>query len=176
MGEFWIFGYGSLIWRPGFPHIETVRARLHGYRRSLCIYSHHYRGTEANPGLVLGLEKGGSCFGLAFRVAADQADETLDYLRKRELVTQVYLEKWLRLKLDDGRRVEAVTYVADQHHTQFAGTLSAEAAATIVASATGVAGPNIDYVESTVSHLRQMGVHDPMLEHIGALASATPQA
>src|SRR5690606_30823647 len=93
MGDFWVFGYGSLIWRPGFEHVEARRARLNGYRRSLCIYSFVHRGTPERPGLVLGLDRGGSCVGLAFRVRGEQRDAVIEYLRARELVTNVYLER-----------------------------------------------------------------------------------
>lgn len=172
MRDFWVFGYGSLIWRPGFAHIEAHRARLYGYRRTLCIYSEIYRGTVERPGLVLGLDSGGSCLGMAFRIAEDAADDVLDYLRKRELITNVYLEKWLSIVLDDGRKVEAVVYVADRYHSQYAGALTGERAADIVAHAVGEAGPNVDYVASTVAHLRQMRVRDQQLEHICDLVAA----
>ena len=104
MGDFWVFGYGSLMWRPGFAHTETCRARLYGFRRSLCVWSFVYRGTPERPGLVLGLDRGGSCVGLAFRVPGELRDEVLAYLRDRELVTNVYLERMLPIRL--GRRRE----------------------------------------------------------------------
>ncbi|WP_425349363.1 gamma-glutamylcyclotransferase [Falsochrobactrum shanghaiense] len=167
--DFWVFGYGSLMWRPGFAHVETVRARLHGYRRSLCIYSHVHRGTPDQPGLVLGLDAGGSCLGMGFRVPGDMTDEVMVYLREREMSHSVYHEKWLRLQLADGRKVEAVTYVADRRHAQYAGLLSHEEAAAIITSAHGESGANIDYVTNTVAHLRNMRVRDHTLEHIDAL-------
>ncbi|WP_343312955.1 gamma-glutamylcyclotransferase [Brucella sp. BE17] len=167
--DFWVFGYGSLMWRPGFAHVETVRARLHGFRRSLCIYSHVHRGTPDCPGLVLGLDAGGSCLGMAFRVPGDMTDEVMLYLREREMSTNVYHEKQLRLRLADGREVKAVTYVADRRHVQYAGSLTTEDAASIVAAAHGEAGANCDYVTNTLTHLRQMRVRDLALENIGEL-------
>lgn len=167
--DFWVFGYGSLMWRPGFAHVETMRARLHGYRRSLCIYSHVHRGTPDHPGLVLGLDAGGSCLGIAFRVPGDMTDEVMVYLREREMSNQVYHEKWLRLRLADGRDVQAVTYVADRRHIQYAGSLKAEDAAAIVISAQGDSGANLDYVANTLEHLRNMRVRDHALEHVNDL-------
>src|SRR6201995_4229898 len=105
--DLWVFGYGSLIWRPGFSFAERRIATIHGYHRSLCIYSHVHRGTPERPGLVLGLDRGGACAGVAFRVAAARRVETLGYLRERELVTSVYREALLRTLIDDGRRVDA---------------------------------------------------------------------
>ncbi|MEO4000639.1 gamma-glutamylcyclotransferase [Mesorhizobium sp. CAU 1732] len=172
MGDFWVFGYGSLIWRPGFAHTETRRARLNGYRRALCVRSHVHRGTPERPGLVLGLDRGGSCIGLAFRVPADLADEVMTYLRERELVTDVYLERRLPVRLDDGAIVEAVTYVVDRHHIQYAGRIDVEDAAHIVSGSAGRSGANEDYVINTVAHLRALGIRDHWLE--GVAARITP--
>ena len=166
MGEFWVFGYGSLIWRPGFAHVETRRARLYGYRRSLCVYSFVHRGTRARPGLVLGLDRGGSCVGLAFRVPGDLRDEVLGYLRERELVTSVYLERMLDVRLDGGDAVKAVTYIVDTAHEQYAGALDAAHAATIVRGAVGQSGRNEDYVLSTLEHLEALGIRDHWLEEV----------
>lgn len=166
MGDFWVFGYGSLMWNPGFAHVETMRARLGGYRRALCIHSHIYRGTPEHPGLVLGLDRGGSCLGMAFRVPGELEGEVIDYLRQRELVTNVYLERRLGIRLADGRNVEAVTYICDRHHEQYAGSLSVQDAASIVAGAAGRSGPNEDYVFNTVDHLRKMGIRDSWLENV----------
>ncbi len=169
MSDFWVFGYGSLMWRPGFAHVETARAHLRGYRRALCIRSHTHRGTPERPGLVLGLDRGGSCLGLAFRVPGELADEVLPYLRARELISHVYFEKRLPVRLNDGRLVEALTYVADRRHRQYAGALLAAEAAEIVAGAWGQSGANVDYVVSTVDHLRKMGIRDHGLENVAAL-------
>ena len=171
MGDFWVFGYGSLIWRPGFAHVETRRARLYGYRRSLCVYSFVHRGTRERPGLVLGLDLGGSCIGLAFRVPGELRAEVLSYLRERELVTSVYLERTLDVRLDgngagQGSTVEAVAYIVDREHEQYAGALDAGHAATVVRGAVGQSGKNEDYVESTLEHLKALGIRDHWLEEV----------
>ena len=167
MGDFWVFGYGSLIWRPGFAHVETRRARLYGYRRSLCVYSFVHRGTRERPGLVLGLDRGGSCIGLAYRVPGNLRDEVLSYLRERELVTSVYLERILEVRLDGGDSVEAVAYIVDRKHEQYAGALDAGHAAKIVRGAVGQSGHNEDYVLSTLEHLEALGIRDHWLEEVG---------
>ncbi|TIL29554.1 gamma-glutamylcyclotransferase [Mesorhizobium sp.] len=185
MGDFWVFGYGSLIWRPGFAHVETRRARLHGYRRSLCVYSFVHRGTRERPGLVLGLDRGGSCIGLAFRVPGDLRNEVITYLRERELVTNVYLERMLGIRLHKGdtrgadkgggenggetgggETVEAVAYVVDRTHEQYAGALDAADAASVVRGAVGQSGKNEDYVSSTLEHLEALGIRDHWLEEV----------
>jgi cation transport protein ChaC len=166
MGDFWVFGYGSLIWRPGFAHMETERARLFGYRRSLCVHSHVHRGTPQRPGLVLGLDRGGSCIGLAFRVPEELRDEVMTYLRERELVTNVYLERTLPVRLDSGGVVQAVCYIVDRTHAQYAGSLEEAEAAAIVRGAVGQSGRNEDYVLSTVEHLAALGIRDHWMEGV----------
>ncbi|RWO72756.1 MAG: gamma-glutamylcyclotransferase [Mesorhizobium sp.] len=168
MGDFWVFGYGSLIWRPGFAHVETQRARLHGYRRSLCVYSFVHRGTRERPGLVLGLDRGGSCVGLAFRVPGDLRDEVMAYLRERELVTNVYLERILKIRLDGGGTVDAVVYIVDRQHEQYAGALDAADAAAVVRGAVGQSGNNEDYVLSTLEHLEALSISDHWLEDVAS--------
>jgi len=167
MDEFWVFGYGSLMWNPGFAFEEKSEALIFGYRRALCVRSWVHRGTEQNPGLVLGLDHGGSCRGMAFRVSPSQQAEVLDYLRERELVTHVYLERNLPVRLRNGRRVNAVTYVVDRAHRQYAGALDTMDAARIVHFAEGRSGPNDAYVFNTLAHLREMGIRDHWLEAVG---------
>ena len=166
-GDRWVFGYGSLMWRPGFAHVETTRARLHGYHRALCVRSFVHRGTPERPGLVLGLDRGGSCVGLGFRVPGALRGEVLEYLRGRELVTSVYLERTLPARLQDGRSVDALCYVVDRTHPQYSGSLEACEAAQIVAGATGISGNNRDYVLSTLTHLEALGIRDPWLDEVG---------
>lgn len=166
MEDFWVFGYGSLMWRPGFEFEERQIAVTYGYRRALCIRSWVHRGTRERPGLVLGLDRGGSCKGVAFKIAPDNRQSVMTYLRERELVTNVYLERTVPMKLADGRRVSAITYVADPYHEQFERTADSQAAARIVVEAKGQSGDNLDYVKSTVAHLRALGIHDQSLEDI----------
>lgn len=162
----WVFGYGSLMWNPGFAYEERVAARLLGAHRSLCVYSIHWRGTHERPGLVLGLDRGGSCIGIAFRVAPENAQATLSYLREREQVTMVYREATRRIWLRDGsgRAAPAVVFLVDRSHAQYAGGLDREQRIRHVRQGHGVGGPNRDYVLSTREHLRELGIRDPELD------------
>jgi cation transport protein ChaC len=169
MGEFWVFGYGSLMWRPGFAHCEQVRARINGYRRSLCIVSRIHRGTPEKTGLVLGLDRGGSCVGVAFRIESELWSEVIAYLRARELVTNAYIERLVPARLCDGRQVQVLTYVVDRRHPQYAGSLQPEEAASRVTGRSGQSGSNEDYVHNTIEHLKALGIRDHWLEAIGAL-------
>lgn len=167
MEQFWIFGYGSLMWRPGFDFLASEPALVHGWHRRLCVYSYVHRGTPERPGLVLGLDRGGSCHGLAFQVAPERWEDTITYLRAREQVTSVYLEKRQPIRLlGSGRRVEATTYVVDRAHHQYAGVLQDEDLLRHVAHGRGVSGHCVDYVMSTVAHLREMRLRDPTLERL----------
>ncbi|MGA9442776.1 MAG: gamma-glutamylcyclotransferase [Methyloceanibacter sp.] len=165
MSALWVFGYGSLMWRPGFPFDAQSPARLEGAHRALCIYSILHRGTLDNPGLVLGLDDGGDCHGLAFRVEPGTESDTVAYLRRREQVTDVYVETYREIALGDGtgQTVTALTFVADPHHPQYAGLLDLEAQLRIVRAGRGQAGANIDYVLNTVEHLEALGMHDALL-------------
>lgn len=161
--DFWVFGYGSLMWSPGFEWTERVPAVLSGYHRALCILSVHHRGTPERPGLVLGLDKGGSCRGLAFRVTPDRRDATIAYLREREQVTSVYVETTHRLRLNDGRIVEAIAYTADRTHSQFVRGLSHDALLERVRHGVGISGRNPDYVRATYIEMKKLGINDPKL-------------
>jgi glutathione-specific gamma-glutamylcyclotransferase len=162
----WVFGYGSLMWRPGFRYVERSRAQLYGYYRSLCIFSHVHRGTPDAPGLVLGLDRGGRCRGIAFRIAGEDEAATIAYLRAREQITGVYLERHVRVQLEDGPRVRAVTYVADRRHPQYAGRLPEADVMRLVRQGVGLSGANPDYVRATHEHLIEIGVSDPILARI----------
>lgn len=158
----WVFGYGSLIWNPGFAVAERRIGRLDGWRRSFCMTSIHYRGTPEKPGLVLALDRaiGMACQGVAFRVEPGAEDETLAYLRERELVSSAYLEERLPVSLDDGRVVNALTYVIDPDHCQYIGGLGLEDQARVIATAQGGNGPNCDYLYATADHLDILGIAD----------------
>ncbi|EBA15785.1 cation transport protein ChaC, putative [Roseobacter sp. SK209-2-6] len=162
----WVFGYGSLLWNPGFPVAEREVATLQGYARSFCMSSIHHRGTEEKPGLVLALDEvvGSHCQGLALSVQAGEETRTLDYLRERELVSSAYLERNLEVVLANGNRVEAVTYVIDPHHVQYCGGISLEEQAQIIAHAVGGRGPNTEYLYNTAEHLAEIGLGDSELE------------
>ncbi|MFI5407794.1 gamma-glutamylcyclotransferase [Kaistia sp. UC242_56] len=166
MSDFWVFGYGSLMWRPGFAFEEAHPAHLEGERRAFCVQSYVYRGTPEHPGLVLGLDRGGSCRGMAFRVAPEARESVLAYLRERELVTNSYLEVERSIRLERPARdyVRAVTYVVDRDHPQYAGDLSREAVLVQVRDSVGKAGSNRDYVLATAAHLASLGIEDPQLE------------
>lgn len=162
----WVFGYGSLLWNPGFEVAERVIGTLPGYARSFCMRSIHHRGTEDVPGLVLALDEdvGSACEGIALRVAEGHEDATLEYLRERELISSAYVEKNLQIHLTDGRDVVAVTYVIDEAHEQYCGGLPLEEQARIIARAVGGRGPNTEYLYNTATHLSEVGLHDPALE------------
>lgn len=162
----WVFGYGSLVWNPGFEVAERVIARLPGYQRSFCMRSVHHRGTDETPGLVLALDAAPEtqCHGVALRAHAHEADAVLDYLRERELVSSAYLETRLGIHLEDGRAVEALTYVVDADHVQYCGGLDLEEQARIIARATGGRGPNTEYLYNTTAHLEELGISDTELD------------
>jgi glutathione-specific gamma-glutamylcyclotransferase len=168
----WVFGYGSLMWRPGFAAEEKILATLHGYHRALCVLSHVHRGTPEAPGLVMGLDRGGSCRGIAYRVHPAEREQTLAYLRAREQVTLVYRETWHRLTLADGRSVQGVAYTVDRNHAQYAHRLNDEDIVRLVRQGVGISGANPDYVRNTHRQLQELGIRDPQLARIVAQLNA----
>ena len=168
----WIFGYGSLMWRPGFEFEEAVQARVEGWRRGFFIYSTHHRGTHARPGLVLALDRGGACTGIAFRVGAAKAPQTLGYLRAREQVNGVYREQPLMARLADGsgRLVEAIAFVAERRHPSYAGRLPLGTQMRLIRAAAGISGSNLHYLINTVRHLESLGVREQELCRLVTLA------
>jgi glutathione-specific gamma-glutamylcyclotransferase len=177
-GDLWVFGYGSLMWRAGFEFIEQVPARLIGEHRALCVYSFDHRGTPEKPGLVLGLDRGGACRGIAFRVAAGLRDSTIAYLRSREQTTHVYREVMRSVWLDDDarRRVSALTYVVDRGHVQYAGRLALKEQLRIVQQGHGRSGNNRDYVLSTVRAIEAQGFRDGRLHQLALMLHEEPRS
>ena len=169
----WVFGYGSLLWNPGFDPAERRVATLSGYARSFCMRSIHHRGTEDAPGLVLALDaaEGALCNGQAFRIRPGEEDGVLHCLRERELISSAYIERHLPVSLDDGRLVEAVTYVIDPDHVQYC-HLELEEQARIISRATGGRGPNSEYLYNTATHLKELGIEDPDLNWLALRVQA----
>ena len=174
--DLWVFGYGSLMWRPGFEFVERVPARLIGAHRALCVLSHVHRGTPERPGLVLGLDRGGACRGIAFRVKAALREKTIEYLRAREQVTMVYRETTRTVWLDGNpaRRVSALCYIVDRGHAQYAGRMSIDEQLRHIRQGHGRSGPNDEYVVATVRALEALGCRDRdlhlLVERLGATA------
>lgn len=165
-GDLWVFGYGSLMWSPCFAYRESRLARVHGYHRALCILSTRYRGTHLRPGLVVGLCRGGSCWGMAFRIAAADVRRTLRRLWRREMPRRVYQPRLVPATLSDGRTVRALAFLADPGHPAYVRELDLHGRARLVAQGIGQRGPCIDYIRHTLEHMRAVGVRDPHLERV----------
>ena len=166
--QLWVFGYGSLMWRPDFPFEEVKLARLDGWHRRFCIVSRYYRGTDKRPGLVLGLDQGGTCIGRAFLIAPENAARVLGYLREREQISGVYRETQTRVTLLDEphRAVRAVVFIAERAHPSFVRPLPLRSEAAIVGRAAGGTGTNLDYLISTLEDLRELGIREAQLERL----------
>lgn len=170
-GDLWVFGYGSLMWRPDFPFVERRRARLAGYRRCFCVYSTHHRGSPERPGLVLGLDRGGVCEGMVFRVAASDVATVRAYLRAREQVNGVYREAVVTVRLhgEPPREVSALAYIVERAHPSYAGRLPLGIQCCLIRGARGRSGANLDYLINTVAHLKELGIDEAELNRILAL-------
>lgn len=163
----WVFGYGSLMWDPGFPFTNRESAQLVGYHRSFCIFSHHYRGTAERPGLVLGLDSGGECQGVAFQVNRNKWESVVDYLNERELIGYAYRPISLEIRLQPTMRaVHAYSFVADPDHPTYAGDLGLEKSARTIMNAVGAGGLNRDYLINTVKQMETHGFEDPGLHRL----------
>jgi len=158
--DLWVFGYGSLMWDPGFPFVEQRLALLRGYHRRFCIYSMRHRGTPERPGLVFGLDHGGACRGMAFRVAATEVAPVLDTLWAREMSGAVYRPRLLPVRLEGGAVVPACAFVVDRSHAQYCRGLSLEQSAALISQGEGGRGRNLEYLANTVEHLEQLGIAD----------------
>jgi cation transport protein ChaC len=172
----WVFGYGSLMWRPGFASMSQQLGTMPGVHRRLCVYSYRHRGTEGQPGLVFGLVRGGSCRGMAFEVHPAEWADVHAYLAEREMDRGVYREAVRAMSLDDGRRVTALAFLVDEQHAQFAGRLTVEEQVRVVRNGVGEAGPNPEYVLETARHLRALGIRDRAVDEVAAVLRMDPPA
>jgi cation transport protein ChaC len=163
--DLWIFAYGSLMWDPGFPYCEAVPASLHGHHRSFCVYSHRHRGTADRPGLVLGLDRGGTCKGVAYRVPAIDVPAALDYLWDREMQSRVYQLKELAVEVPGGQ-VTALAFVVDRNHRHYAGGLNLAARARLIHDGAGRRGTARQYLDNTMDELERLGVVDQPLHQL----------
>lgn len=164
--DFWVFAYGSLMWNPEFPHVDAHLARLHGFHRALCLWSFDYRGTPERPGLVLGLDYGGSCLGKAYRIHGRDREAVVRYLDKRETSNGEYNARWLPVRLTDGKAVTALAYVVNPGNRWYAGKLGLHRTVELVLQGHGDRGACLDYVRNTVAHLKELGIRDRALETI----------
>ena len=157
----WVFGYGSLLWNPGFTPVRQVKACLRDYHRSFCMLSIHHRGSEDDPGLVLALDKqaGGQCTGVAFEVHPDEENSVLSMLRERELISSAYYEDTVDLLTDDGQSIRALAYIINRDHVQYC-QFDLEKQAQMIAHAVGGRGPNTEYLYNTAAHLVELGIRD----------------
>jgi cation transport protein ChaC len=176
--DLWVFAYGSLMWRPDFPFVDRVESRLVGAHRALCVYSFVHRGTPERPGLVLGLDHGGTCRGIAYRVPAAERTSTIAYLRAREQVTSVYLERMrpIRIEREPQPRVAALCYMVDRGHVQYAGRLTLEQQLHHVRQGHGQSGANRDYVIATVRALEELGYRETALHLLAQRLAGTHEA
>lgn len=166
--DIWIFAYGSLMWNPGFAHADSHPALLYGWHRAFCVYSHRYRGTSERPGLVLGLDRGGSCRGIVYRVRRARARDTLAYLWDREMVMGVYRPRVLHPRRE-GERIACHAFTVDRRHRQYAGRLRMEEMARLIRQGIGQGGHNRDYLASTIRHLDLLGITDGPLHRLYSL-------
>jgi glutathione-specific gamma-glutamylcyclotransferase len=181
--DFWVFAYGSLMWNPGFPFLESHPALVRGYHRSFCVESTHYRGTRERPGLVLGLDRGGACRGRAYKVCRTQGKTVSDYLHEREMLSGIYEPRWLRATLQPAagspmevpstralprpppQIVAAAAFVVDRRHESYR-RLRADEVAEQILWGVGTKGTNVAYLENTVRHLDELGVADGPLHDV----------
>ncbi|HTP60653.1 MAG TPA: gamma-glutamylcyclotransferase [Burkholderiales bacterium] len=170
-GDLWVFGYGSLMWSPGFRASRKSVALARGYHRAMCILSHRYRGTPDKPGLVMGLCRGGSCWGMAFRVPVERVRHVLALLWKREMLNKVYKPTLIPVVVAPGRRIRALAFIADTTHRQFVGELGLRDRARLIAQGIGERGHCVDYIRNTLEHMLALGLEDPHLSRLLDAAS-----
>jgi Uncharacterized protein involved in cation transport len=164
----WVFGYGSLMWNPGFAHDLALPALIRGYHRRYCVRSYRYRGTPEYPGLVLGLDRGGACWGMGFRIPVEQVADCAEYLWYREMISAIYEPRFVPLVVK-GQRIKAVTFCVQREHRQYFPGHDLDEVAEIIVNAVGPRGPNIDYFTQTHRHLRELKMRDPKMDALAAI-------
>ncbi len=169
--DLWVFAYGSLTWNPTFHFAERRRGRIHGYHRSFCLWSHVGRGSRDNPGLMLGLDRGGACAGALFRIAAGDVEHESALLWAREMMMPVYRARWLAARTEAGP-VRAVGFVVDRSCEQYAGRLPTERLVAAMATASGALGSSFDYLRALTDELDTMGIRDRALGDLRARVEA----
>ncbi len=169
----WVFGYGSLMWNPQIDYAESSSGLVQGYHRSFCCWSVIYRGTFEKPGLVLALDKGGTCYGKVFRIEADEVEEELQKIWEREMITGFYIPCWVSVQTNFGE-LEAVAFTANPKHKMYINQLSIDEIAACIAAARGQKGTNREYLENTVNQLENLGISEPLLEQIHACIREYP--
>ena len=167
--DLWVFGYGSLMWKPGFDYCESVPGRIYGFSLRLCLWSTRYRGTPRQPGLVAGLAPGGSCRGMAFRLRDNEHESVFEYLYEREMISKAYHPVVKPVHLQNGEAVNALVFASDRNHRQYAPKMSSSEIVAIIRGASGPMGSNTEYILNTVEHLDEMGILDTELHHIARL-------
>jgi cation transport protein ChaC len=172
-GGIWLFGYGSLIWNPAFHFTDRLTGTVFGHHRRFCLWTHLGRGCPDRPGLVLGLERGGSCRGVAFHIAPGAVDEELAIVWRREMLSGAYVPRWVDVHTALGT-VRAITFVINRAHERYARFLPDDRVAEVIAAAEGFLGPCADYLINTVDHLAQLGIHDRPLEQLRRRVLARP--
>ena len=164
-GDVWLFAYGSLIWNPLIHFVEQRVGTVHGYHRFFCLWSHTGRGTKAKPGLVLGLERGGACRGIVYRIAEARAADELNVVWRREMLTGAYAPRWVPVVTKEGP-IEAIAFLINRGHARYAGKLPEDRIIASIAEAHGPLGACATYLFNTVAHLEELGIHDRRLERL----------
>lgn len=170
--DLWVFGYGSLMWNPAFHHVEHRLGTVRGYHRRFCLWLSRGRGSPDCPGLMLALDRGGVCRGMAFRIRAKEARGELLLVWRREMLSGAYIARWVDVATEDGL-VRAVTFVVNQRHARYSGRLTEVATAERIRIAAGELGSCLDYFDRTVEALHRFGIRDAALERVGRAIGAT---
>ena len=168
--DMWLFGYGSLMWKPELEFAESLSATAIGWHRQFCLWQWRYRGSRDHPGLMLALDRGGSCCGVAYKIAGPNVSEKVAGVWRREMIGKGYRPRWLSLRSAKGP-TKALGFVADREGPRYAGHMPLEAIADHIAAACGANGPSAEYLLETRESCRLLGIRDDMLEQLHDLVA-----